>query len=196
MLLRAYREDSFPVTIVRPSSTYDQTRIPIGGWTVVERMRAGKPVIVPGDGTSLWTLTHASDLARAFVHLLGRDDVLGEAFHITRDEAVPWESIYRAIARAAGAEPHLVPVPGDLIARIDPDAGPSYLGDKCHSLVFDNSKIRRIAPGWEPRIALAEGARQMIEWFEADPTRQRVDPRVDALHDTAAAFMARPVTCP
>ncbi|HEY3339136.1 MAG TPA: SDR family oxidoreductase [Propionicimonas sp.] len=192
-LISAYREDGFPATIVRPSHTYDKTTVPIGGWTVVERMRAGKPVIVPGDGTSLWTLTHATDFAAAFVQLLGREDVLGEAFHITRDEAQPWDAIFRTIGHAAGAEPDLVHVPGDLVARIDPESGPGYLGDKCHSVVFDNSRIRRIALGWEPRIRLAEGARQMIEWFDADPARRRIDPRTDALHDAAARFMRGPV---
>jgi len=192
-LVRAYREDGFPITIVRPSHTYDQTKVPIGGWTVVERMRAGKPVIVPGDGTSLWTLTHASDLARAFVHLLGRQDVLGEAFHITREDAMPWDAIYRTIGHAAGVEPDLVHVPGDLIARLDPEGGPGFLGDKCHSVVFDNSRIKRIAPGWEPRISLAEGARQMIKWFGADPARRHADAGIDALHEAAARFMLKPV---
>ena len=192
VLVRAYREDGFPMTIVRPSHTYDQTTVPIGGWTVVERMRAGKPVMVPGDGTSLWTLTHASDLARAFVQLLGREDVLGEAFHITREDAMPWDAIFRTIGHAAGVEPDLVHVPGDLIARIDPESGPGYLGDKCHSVVFDNSRIKRIAPGWEPRISSPEGARQIIEWFDADPARRRIDPGTDALHDAASRFMRAP----
>ncbi|MGB7961788.1 MAG: NAD-dependent epimerase/dehydratase family protein [Propionicimonas sp.] len=188
-LLHAFREHAFPMTIVRPSHTYDQTKVPIGGWTVVERMRAGKPVMVPGDGTSLWTLTHASDLARAFVHLLGREDVLGEAFHITREDAMPWDAIYRTIGHAAGVEPDLVHVPGDVIARIDPESGPGYLGDKCHSVLFDNSKIKRIAPGWSPQISLADGARQIIDWYDADPARRRLDARTDALHDRATTFI-------
>ncbi len=188
-LVHAYREDAFPMTIVRPSHTYDRTKVPIGGWTVVERMRAGKPVMVPGDGTSLWTLTHASDLARAFVHLLGREDVLGEAFHITREDAVPWDAIYRTIGHAAGVEPDLVHVPGEVIARIDPDSGPGYLGDKCHSVVFDNTKIKRIAPGWNPQVSLAEGARELIAWHDADPARRRIDARTDALHDRATSFI-------
>jgi len=191
--IRAYREDAFPVVIVRPSSTYDRTRVPIGGWTVVERMRAGKPVMVAGDGTSLWTVTHASDVARAFVHLLGRDDVFGEAFHITREDAMPWDAIYRVVGDAAGVEPELVHVPADLIARIDPESGSGYLGDKCHSVLFDNSKIKRIAPDWAPQISLAEGARQVIGWFDADPTRRRVDARLDALHEAAINFMTRPI---
>lgn len=189
VLVGAFREHAFPMTIVRPSHTYDRTKVPIGDWTVVERMRAGKPVVVPGDGTSLWTLTHASDLARAFVHLLGREDVLGEAFHITRDDAMPWDAIYRAIGHAAGVEPDLVHVPSDLIARIDPESGPGLLGDKSHSVVFDNTKIRRVAPGWEPRVTLAEGAREMVEWFDADPARRRHDARTDRVHDLAARFV-------
>jgi nucleoside-diphosphate-sugar epimerase len=193
VLVRAYREDGFPMTIVRPSHTYDKTTAPIGSWTVVERMRAGKPVIVPGDGTSLWTVTHAADVAKAFVHLLGRQDVLGEAFHITREDAMPWDAIFRTFGHAAGVEPQLVHVPGDLIARLDPESGPGYLGDKCHSVVFSNSRIKRIAPGWVPQVSLADGAHQLIEWFDADPGRRRIDPRVDAMHDAAATFMAGPL---
>ena len=193
VLVRAYRDDGFPVTIVRPSHTYDQTTVPIGDWTVVDRMRAGKPVIVPGDGTSLWTLTHASDLARAFVQLLGRGDVLGEAFHITCEDAMTWDAIFRTIGHAAGVEPDLVHVPGDLIARIDPENAPGYVGDKCHSVVFDNTRIKRIAPGWEPRIPWTEGARQIIDWFDADPARRITDPRTNQLHDAAARFMRGPV---
>ncbi len=191
-LVHAFRQDGFPVTIVRPSNTYDHTR-PTGGWTVVERMRAGKPVLVPGDGTSLWTLTHSSDFARAFVCLFGREDVLGEAFHITREDAMTWDAIFRTLGHAAGVEADLVHAPGDLIARIDPESGPGYLGDKCHSVVFDNSRIKQIALGWEPRITFEEGARQIVEWFDADPARRSVDPRADALHDAAARFMRGPV---
>lgn len=194
VLVHAYREDGFPMTIVRPSQTYDKTRVPIGGWTVVERMRAGKPVIVPGDGTSLWTVTHASDFARAFVHLLGREDVLGEAFHITREDAMPWDAIFRTIGHAAGVEPDLVHVPGDLIARLDPERGAGYLGDKCHSMVLDNSKIKQIAPGWTPQVSLAEGARELIDWFDADPARRQLDAGIDALHDAATRFMRAPLS--
>ncbi|MFZ0530509.1 MAG: NAD-dependent epimerase/dehydratase family protein [Propionicimonas sp.] len=194
VLVRAYRDDAFPMTIVRPSHTYDRTKVPIGGWTVVERMRAGKPVMVPGDGTSLWTLTHAADVAAAFVDLLGRPDVLGEAFHITREDAMPWDAIYRIFGHAAGVEPDLVHVPGDLVARLDPDVGAAHLGDKCHSVVFDNTKIKRIALGWTPRIPLVEGARQVVEWYDADPARRRLDARTDALHDLAIEFIRRPIS--
>lgn len=107
-----------------------------------------------------------------------------------------WDAIYRIIGQAAGVEPDLVHVPSDLIARIDPESGPGFLGDKSHSVVFDNSKIKRIAPGWEPRAALAEGASQMIDWFDADPARRRLDPRTDELHNLATRFMSGAVESP
>ncbi len=189
VLVRAHREQGFPATIVRPSHTYDHTKVPIGGWTVVERMRAGKPVFVPGDGTSLWTLTHATDFAAAFVRLFGRSDVLGEAFHITSDDAATWDAIYRTFGAAAGVEPDLVHVPSDVIARLDAEAGAGYLGDKSHSVVFDNSRIKRVAPGWSTQVTLEEGARQVVEWHDADESRRRIDPATDRLHERATSLL-------
>ncbi len=143
LLMDAYRKESFPATIVRPSHTYDRTLLPFdGGYTIVARMRAGKKVIVHGDGTSLWTMTHHADFAVGLVGLLGNPHSLGEAFHITSDEWLSWNQIYEIIARAAGIKPHLVHVPSDLIAAFNPDWGSSLLGDKAHSMVFDNSKIQ------------------------------------------------------
>src|SRR6476659_2246063 len=134
LLVREYRERAFPMTIVRPSHTYDPTLVPFdGGWTVVERMRQGRAVVVPGDGTSLWTLTHHEDFARAFTGLLGRREALGEAIHITSDEAPPWNEIYSAVAAAAGVEPRLVHIASDAIAAADPDLGAGLLGDKSNS---------------------------------------------------------------
>jgi nucleoside-diphosphate-sugar epimerase len=184
LLVRAYRDDGLPMTIVRPSHTYDQTLPPFeGGWTVVERMRRGQEVVVHGDGTSLWTITHHEDFARAFSGLLGRREALGEAFHITSDEAPTWNRIYADIAEAAGVEPRLVHVPSEAIAAADADFGASLLGDKAHSMLFDNSKIRSLVPGWTARIPFRHGAQEIVDWHDADPARRAVDARLDALYD-------------
>jgi nucleoside-diphosphate-sugar epimerase len=183
-LLAAYRERGFPVTIVRPSHTYDRTGIPYDpGWTVVERMRSGRPVVVHGDGTSLWTLTHADDFAKAFVGLLGHPAAVGDSFHITSDEALTWNAIHGILAEAAGAEARIVHVPSDLIARHDEEWGRALLGDKTHSMVFDNTKIRRLVPDYVATIPFVHGAREMIAWHDADASRRQVDPRFDRLFD-------------
>ena len=183
-LLRAYREHDFPFTIVRPSHTYDPTLLPMhGGWTVVERMRRGKPVIVHGDGTSLWTLTHHTDFARGFVGLLGNDGALGEAFHITSDEWLSWNQIYETVAYAAGVEPKLLHLPSEVIAAHDPEWGASLLGDKTHSMVFDNTKIKRLVPDYCAVVPFARGAEQIVAWYDAAPERRVFDPELDALLD-------------
>jgi nucleoside-diphosphate-sugar epimerase len=187
-LLRAYREHGFPATIVRPSHTYDRTGLPFnGGWTVVDRMRRGKPVIVHGDGTSLWVLTHHDDFARAFVQLLANPLAIGDTFHITSDEVLTWDQIHRFVARAAGvAEPHLVHVASETIAKVLPDWGPGLLGDKAHSVIFDNSKVRRLAPDWVATIPFADGAREIIDWFDGQPGHRTVDETVDKAFDMLA----------
>jgi nucleoside-diphosphate-sugar epimerase len=175
-LLAEYRDHGFPVTIVRPSHTYDRTSIPLlGGWTAIDRMRRGEPVVVHGDGTSLWVLTHHADFARAFVPLLGRPQAIGEAIHITSDEVQPWNQIYRTLGRAAGVEPELVHVSSDQIAGTVPDWGPGLLGDAAHSVIFDNTAIKELVPGWVATIPWAEGAREIIDWFDADPARRVVN---------------------
>jgi nucleoside-diphosphate-sugar epimerase len=187
LLATAFRDDGFPATVVRPSHTYDRTSIPlVGGWTAVERMRRGTPAIVPGDGTSLWVLTHHLDFARAFVPLLGDLRAVGETFHITSDEVLTWNQIYTVLAHAAGVEPRLVHVASEAIDRAVPSLGPGLLGDKSHSVVFDNSKIRRIAAGWHATIPFAVGAREMIEWRDADPSRRVLDDELDAAFDSLA----------
>ena len=175
-LVRAYREEKCPVTIVRPSHTYDCTLIPMdGGWTAVDRMRRGQKVIVHGDGTSLWTLTHHSDFARGLVGLLGNSHAIGEAVHITSDEWLNWNQIFEIVARAAGAEPRIVHVPSDVLAAYDPNWGAGLLGDKSQSMVFDNSKIKRLAPDFVCRIPYSRGAAEMIAWYDADPARRKVN---------------------
>lgn len=187
-LTRAYREDGFPVTIVRPSHTYDRTLLPMdGGWTVVDRMRRGKPVIVHGDGTSLWTLTHHRDFAVGFVGLLGRPAVLGEAVQITGDEWLTWNQIFELVAGAAGVKPQLVHVPSETIAAFAPDWGAGLLGDKAHSVIFDNSKIKRLVPEFRATIPYARGVREVLAWYDADPARQVVDEGLDRLMDEIIA---------
>jgi nucleoside-diphosphate-sugar epimerase len=190
-LRRAYREQDFPFTIVRPSHTYDPTLLPMhGGWTVVERMRRGQPVIVHGDGTSLWTLTHHRDFARGFVGLLGNDGALGEAFHITSDEWLSWNQIFEAVGHAAGVEPKLVHLPSEVIAAHDPEWGASLLGDKAHSMIFDNTKIKRLVPEYRAEIPFARGAEEIVGWYDADPERQLFDPALDALFERLLAANA------
>ncbi len=185
LLVAAYRETGFPATIVRPSHTYDPSLIPtMGGWTDVDRMRKGKPVVVHGDGTSLWTLTHHTDFAGAFVGLLGRPQTYGDAFTITSDNWLSWNQIYLALANAAGvAAPHLVHVASETIAVADPELGPGLVGDKAHSGIFDNSKIKAMVPGWVATVPWAVGAREMIDWFDADPARQVVDEERNRIWD-------------
>ena len=188
LLVGAYRDRGFPATIVRPSHTYDQTLVPFGGgWTVLGRMLAGKPVIVHGDGTSLWTLTHHDDFARAFVPLLGHPRTLGEAFHITSDDVLTWNQIAQILAAALGVTARLVHVPSDAIAAAEPDWGAGLLGDKAHSMVFDNTKLRRVVPGWHAVIPFEQGARQIVDWYLADPARQVTDAGLDAVMDKLAA---------
>jgi nucleoside-diphosphate-sugar epimerase len=188
LLVHAYRDDDLPMTIVRPSHTYDHTLPPFeGGWTLVERMRQGREVLVHGDGTSLWTITHHTDFARAFVGLLGRREAIGEAYHITGDEAPSWNRIYADIAEAAGVEPRLVHVPSDAVAAVDEEFGASLLGDKAHSMVFDNSKVRSLVPGWRAVVPFRHGAQEIVDWHDADPARRTVDADLDALYDRLIA---------
>ncbi|HDQ44199.1 MAG TPA: NAD-dependent epimerase/dehydratase family protein [bacterium] len=184
-LIRAYREEKFPVTIVRPSHTYDRTLLPFTGrYTVVDRMRRGKPVIVHGDGTSLWTLTHHRDFAVGLVGLLGNPHAIGEAFHITSDEILTWNQIYRTVAQAAGvAEPRLAHIDSGTLASHNPDWGANLLGDKSHSMIFDNTKIRRAVPDFHPVIPFHQGAEEIMAWHDADPVRRVVDPELDALYE-------------
>lgn len=179
-LMQAYADEKFPVTIVRPSHTYDETMIPLHGrYTMVDRMRHGKKVIAHGDGTSLWTLTHHRDFARGFVGLLGNSHAIGDAFHITSDEILTWNQIYEIVARAAGTQAQIVHVPSDYIAAFDKEWGDGLLGDKAHSMIFDNSKIKRIVPDFFARIPFSEGAREIMAWHDADPARHVVNAELD-----------------
>jgi len=185
LLVAAYRKENWPVTIIRPSHTYDKGVVPmIGGWTQIARMRAGKEVLVHGDGSSLWTLTHARDFAKGVVGLIDNPRAYGETFHVTSDEAPCWNAIVTTLARAAGVDaPRIVHVPSDAIAAVDKDWGDALLGDMAHSLVFDNSKVRRLVPDFICTTSFAEGAREMMEWFDAHPERKVVDAAKDRTID-------------
>ncbi len=191
-LVQEYRANKFPITIVRPSHTYDKTMLPFnGGWLVVDRMRKGKPVIVHGDGSSLWVMTHHRDFAKGLVGLLGNSRAIGESFHITSDELLTWNQIHDLVAQAAGvSNPQYVHIPSDLLNAYDPAWGAGLLGDKTNSMIFDNSKIKRTVPDFAATIPFALGAREVVAWFDADPTRQVVDEKFDALWDRIiAAYM-------
>ncbi|GAB3812238.1 SDR family oxidoreductase [Tessaracoccus terricola] len=189
ILVRAYREDAFPATIVRPSHTYDHTTLlTMGGWTDVARLRAGRPVVVPGDGTSLWTVTHTDDFAVGLVGLLGNPLAVGDAFQIMGEHAPTWDQIYTWLAHAAGVEdPELVHVASETIARALPDIGPGLLGDKSHSMVFDCSKLRALVPEFDPRTTYDEAVHEQIAWFDANPEAQRLEADLDAGFDRLVA---------
>jgi len=183
-LVHAYREEKFPITIVRPSHTYSAPYVPVeGGWTTIDRMLRGEPVIVHGDGTSLWTLTHATDFAKGFVGLMGNAHAIGESFHITSDEWLTWNQIHEILAAAAGVKPTLVHIPSDLIAAYDKAWGESLLGDKTHSFILDNSKVKQLVPDFICTTPFSRGAEEIIAWHMDDPARQRVDPAFNALCD-------------
>ena len=196
-LMRAYREEGFPITIVRPSLTYGETQVTlcINSWsksyTVVDRMRRGKKVIVPGDGTSLWVITHNTDFAKAFIGLCGHRQAVGDAFHITSDEVMTWDQFYRITAEAAGTEAKIVHLPSDLLAAIDPEMVGSLIGDKSSSVVFDNTKIKRFVPGYCATTPYSQGIRRTIAWFDADPARQIIDQDANAYWDRLIAAWER-----
>ncbi len=188
-LMQAYREQGFPVTIVRPSLTYGETQITlaVNSWaksfTVVDRMRRDKKVIVPGDGSSLWVITHNTDFAKGLVGLLGLPQAIGHAFHITSDEVMTWDQFYKIVGEAAGVTPQLLHIPSDLIGACLPQALGGLLGDKAVSVVFDNSKIKRFVPEYSATTPFAQGIRRTIAWFDADPARRQIDDEANARWD-------------
>ncbi|MEV4512767.1 SDR family oxidoreductase [Dactylosporangium sp. NPDC049525] len=188
LLVQVYRDKGFPATIVRPSHTYDRTLVPFdGGWTAMARMRQGREVVIHGDGTSLWTLTHHEDFAKGFVPLLGHPRAVGDVFQITSDDVLTWNQIAEHMAAALGVQAKLVHVPSDAIAAADPEWGAGLLGDKAHSMVFDNSKLRALVPDYVATIPFHVGAREIVAWFDEDPSRQIVDERLDKVMDDLVA---------
>ena len=183
-LLQAHRDNNFPCTIVRPSHTYDKTLFPFrGGYTVLDRMKKGKEVIIHGDGTSIWVLTHHYDFAQGFVGLIGHESAIGEAFHITSNFLLTWNEIYQLVGEAAGVEVKPCFVPSNFIARHDPSWGASLLGDKSHSVIFDNSKIKEIVPGFRAKIPFSLGSKEVVDWHEEDISRQSVDQAFSKMMD-------------
>lgn len=190
-LMRAYRESGFPVTIVRPSLTYDTVfPVAIGGWecyTLADRLLRGNRIIVHGDGTSLWTVTHSRDFAKGFVGLLGHPQAIGQPFQITSDELLTWDQIYQTIATALGVEPAIVHIPSDIIAKINPSIGAGLLGDKAWSVIFDNSKIKTLVPDFEATIPFHRGIRETVAWFNEDPRRKWINDTVNKEMDQILA---------
>jgi nucleoside-diphosphate-sugar epimerase len=199
-LNRALREQGFPGVIVRPSLTYD-TVIPIpfcwNQYTVVQRMLEGKRVVVHGDGTSLWAVTHSDDFAKGLVGLLGHQQSIGHAFHITTDEILNWDQMYQAIAAAVGVEANIVHLPSELIAKAAPWEEGDLQGDKAVSTIFDNSKIKRFVPDFCATIRFSEGIKRTLAWFDAEASRKVNDPGADGIiekllkaYDTAADLLS------
>ena len=195
-LMQAYRQQGFPVTIVRPSHTYD-TNLPIaiGGWTsytLPDRMKKRLPIIAHGDGSSLWVVTHSDDFARGFVGLLGNPQTIGHAFHITSDEVLTWNQIYTTIAEALGVQANIVHIPSDFIVQVAPDLTGNLLGDKTWSAIFDNSKIKTFVPGFQATIPFHEGIRRTLAWFDADERRRVIEEEVNREMDSIiAAYRGR-----
>ncbi len=195
-VLRRAGVGRLPYTIVRPSLTYDTViPLPIGGWTdftTVERMRRGEPVIVPGDGTSPWTITHAEDFAPGLVGLLGNPRALGEDFQITSDEALTWDELYTQTANAAGvSQPNLVHIASELLIAWRPELEGTLLGDKSHTAIFDNAKLRAAVPGFAPKIAYRDGIKRTLGWFDAAPSRRTSSPEVGAFIEQVLAAYAK-----
>lgn len=193
LLMNEYRENGFPVTIIRPSHTYGHSQIPFAlsswlfPWTVIARMKRRKKVIVPGDGTSLWVLTWNADFAKGLVGLLGNEKAIGEDFQITSDQVLSWNQIYLEAYRALGLSPNVVHIPSDFIARFDEGAMGSLIGDKSNSVVFDNGKIKSFVTDFHCEVEWADGLRRSLSWFEAHPEFQQVDHNADDLWDKIIA---------
>lgn len=176
VLFQAFRKQNFPVTVVRPSHTYDKTLLPFpGGYTTLDRIIKGKKVVIHGDGTSLWVLTHHKDFAVGFVGLMGKGQALGEAYQITSDFLLTWNAIFNCIAEAVGAVLNPVYVPSTVIAQHDSAWGASLLGDKAHSVIFDNSKIKTLVPEYKALIPYQEGCKETVNWYKENPSYQVID---------------------
>jgi nucleoside-diphosphate-sugar epimerase len=190
VFLAAFAEHAFPVTIVRPAHTYDEAIAPLpGGWAVIDRIERGEPVVVHGDGTSMWTYTHAADLAVGLVGLLGRPSAFGEAFHITSNDVLSWNQIYAAIGHAMGVEPKILHVPTELIILAEPDWFWSGLldGDLSHTEIYDNTKISNYVPGFSPTRVFEREIYKILAWRKAHPDLAKGQPEQDAVYTRLAA---------
>lgn len=189
-LMKLYREEGFPVTLIRPSHTYDERSLPLGvhgskgSWQVARRMLAGKPVIIHGDGTALWTMTHNRDFAKGFIGLMGNIHAIGEAVQITSDESVTWNQIYAIIADALGVPLHAVHVASEFLDEVsDEDYRGSLLGDKANTVVFDNAKLKRLVPEFVATTRLDQGVKEVVAHILANPQLQTEDPEFDTWCD-------------
>jgi len=184
LLRDTFNKNGFPYTIVRPSHTYDKTIVPsIGGYTVLNRMLKGLPVVVPGDGTSIWTLTYNKDFAVGLIGLLGKAEAINEAYHITSDEWLTWNGIYSILANELNVTPYLVHIPSDIIAKYDKTIGESLLGDKSHSMIFDNSKIRKLVPDFNPTTLFSQGAKEIVKWYHENTIRKEPNEEINNFMD-------------
>ena len=198
--IKAYRQTGFPITIVRPSHTYDKTAIPLavhgekGPWQVIKRIMDGKPVIVHGDGSSLWAVTHSRDLAKAFLGLMGNIHAIGEAVHITNDVSLTWNQIYNCIGVHLGKQPVLRHISSAFLVRCNPDFLGGLIGDKANSVVFDNSKIKRLVPGFAATIRFDEGIGESIAYHLENKSIQVPDPEFNAWTDRVIAAHDQVIT--
>lgn len=187
ILNHSFQSEGFPITIVRPSLTYDTViPVPFGGWieyTIIDRIKKGKKIIIHGDGTSLWTLTHSEDFARGFIGLLGNQSAIGNSFHITSDEVLTWNKIYEYVAEAAGAKANIIHIPSDFICNIDKSKIGTLLGDKLYSTVFDNAKIKKYVPDFRAIIPFKDGIKQTLAWFDANPERKIINTETNNMID-------------
>ena len=186
-LVKKYREEGFPITIVRPSHTY-RTMFPIAignsqRYWIIDRIKKRKKIVVHGDGTSIWVLTHSEDFAKGFVGLLGNIHAIGHAFHITSDELLTWNQIYDIIADNVGIKADLIHIPSDFIMKCDIITGSGLWGDKSYSVIFDNTKIKTFVPGFTATIPFTEGIKKVLKWFDEDKTRKRLNPKDDEYMD-------------
>lgn len=199
LLMRHYREEGFPITIIRPSHTYCERSVPVaihgtkGSWQVLKRMLDGKPVIIPGDGTTLWTLTHNTDFAKAFVGLMGNKHAIGETFHITSDESLTWNQILEIVAVALGVELKPYHIASDMLALVGKkyDLEGNLIGDKANTVIFDNTKVKRAVPGFVATTRFDQGARLAIDYILAHPELQEEDPEFDNWCDTVIDAMEK-----
>jgi nucleoside-diphosphate-sugar epimerase len=199
-LMEEYRKNSFPITIIRPSHTYDESSVPLaihgknGTWQVIDRIMKGKPVIIHGDGSSLWTVTHNSDFAKAFIGIMGNHAAIGEAIHITSDEAITWDKIYDCIGEALNVEVKKIHVSTDFLVECQVDLEGGLIGDKTNTVVFDNSKIKRLVPDFVATVRFDQGVKLSIEYLLSHPELQIADEEFDLFCDKIIKAQQEAVT--
>jgi nucleoside-diphosphate-sugar epimerase len=196
ILMDAYRESGFPVTIVRPSHTYSEKKVPVavhgrnGSWQILKRIIEGKPVIVHGDGLTWWTFTYNSDFAVGFTGLMGNPHAIGEAVHITSDEKLTWNASYHVLGGLLGREPVIANISSQMLMKFDPSLEGPLLGDKANSVNFDNTKIKRLVPEYTATTRFDQGARIAVEYTFAHKELQIEDPEFDAFCDKVIGFVS------